>query len=576
MFDIHFQISKKINKEILAKQYKPTEEDITNEYFPYEIENIQSYIPIMSLFNENISSDDSFVIENSIIDLNTIVSKNGEVQNKNIFVKFSPLLDPIQYMIGKYKNVEKQLPNLSNNTMIFPKLKDTNNSSYVDGFFCFLSSQLLKHCNFIHGIDFYGSFLGIQKKCKINITDDIDYLQGSSFFNSNLNKLFSISHEFSFLSDQSFKNKKKIKINDEDCEIDFVTIEEEENNKNEIEEEIIEECNEIIYEKQSNHSTSEKSFNSSNTSNNSELNYTSDEEESDNNDDDVDDENESICSKNDTNTDDESVSSTDNTDDSESEDTCESDEEDIFSYIHSFPVQMICMEKCEGTLDELISKKKLTVEESISALMQIIMSLIVYQKTFNFTHNDLHTNNIMWIKTEQKFIYYRFNNETYKIKTYGKIYKIIDFGRSIYTYKNHLFCSDSYSNDGDANTQYNFEPYYNPKKPLLFPNPSFDLCRLGCSIYDFIIEEDDEYDNMNEFQKIIYKWCLDDNNKNILHKKNGEERYPNFKLYKMIARTVHHCIPQEQLKLPVFQQFKTNEEIQTNCFINIDEMKSCF
>ena len=27
--------------------------------------------------------------------------------------------------------------------------------------------------------------------------------------------------------------------------------------------------------------------------------------------------------------------------------------------------------------------------------------LITYQKTFHFTHNDLHTNNIMYIKTEK-------------------------------------------------------------------------------------------------------------------------------------------------------------------------------
>ena len=35
--------------------------------------------------------------------------------------------------------------------------------------------------------------------------------------------------------------------------------------------------------------------------------------------------------------------------------------------------------------------------------------------------------------------------------------------------------------------------------------------------------------------------------KNILYKKNGEERYPDFKLYKMIARTVHNHTPEAQL-----------------------------
>ena len=42
---------------------------------------------------------------------------------------------------------------------------------------------------------------------------------------------------------------------------------------------------------------------------------------------------------------------------------------------------------------------------------------------------------------------------------------------------------------------------------------------------------------------------------NVLYKKNGQERYPNFKLYKMIARTVHNHTPKEQLEFPFFEQF---------------------
>ena len=38
-----------------------------------------------------------------------------------------------------------------------------------------------------------------------------------------------------------------------------------------------------------------------------------------------------------------------------------------------------------------------------------------------------------------------------------------------------------------------FEPYYNEKKSIVEPNFSFDLCRLGCSIYDFITEKYGEF-----------------------------------------------------------------------------------
>ena len=87
------------------------------------------------------------------------------------------------------------------------------------------------------------------------------------------------------------------------------------------------------------------------------------------------------------------------------------------------------------------------------------MTLITYQKIFDFTHNDLHTNNIMYQKTERTFINYKYNNVYYRVPTYGKIYKIVDFGRAIYKYKGNIICSDSYAIDGDAHTQYNTEPY---------------------------------------------------------------------------------------------------------------------
>ena len=49
-------------------------------------------------------------------------------------------------------------------------------------------------------------------------------------------------------------------------------------------------------------------------------------------------------------------------------------------------------------------------ENGSSALFQVIMSLIAYQKAFSFTHNDLHTNNVVYNKTEKKFLYYKYDN----------------------------------------------------------------------------------------------------------------------------------------------------------------------
>ena len=52
----------------------------------------------------------------------------------------------------------------------------------------------------------------------------------------------------------------------------------------------------------------------------------------------------------------------------------------------------------------------------------------------------------------------------------------------------------------------------------------------------------------NPIHKIIINWCNDDDNRDILYKNNGEERYPDFKLYKMISRKVHNHKPIDELQ----------------------------
>ena len=183
----------------------------------------------------------------------------------------------------------------------------------------------------------------------------------------------------------------------------------------------------------------------------------------------------------------------------------------------------------------------------------------------------------MYTRTEKKYLIYHYNKTYYKVKTFGKIWKIIDFGRAIYKYQGQILCSDSFHPSGDAATQYNCEPYFNDKKPRLDPNYSFDLCRLGCALFDYFIEDHEEIYNpeeLDDIQKLIVEWCQDDNKKNILYKKSGEERYPEFKLYKMIARLCHNHTPQEQLNRTMFSKFKVTRKSlnKKTKVINIDNM----
>ena len=255
------------------------------------------------------------------------------------------------------------------------------------------------------------------------------------------------------------------------------------------------------------------------------------------------------------------------------------EEESLILTFPKFPVQVICMEKCENTFDDLIINGELSDEEWFSALMQIIMILNTYQKMFLFTHNDLHTNNVMYVPTNRKFLYYTFKKKTYKVPTFGKIYKIIDFGRAIYKLNGKTFCSDSFQTGGDAATQYNTEPYFNDKKPRLEPNFSFDLCRLACSIFDYVVDDFEMIKNINDCSplvKLIVEWCIDDNGINVLYKNNGVERYPDFKLYKMIARYVHKHTPLDQLERKEFSKFIVSSKNipKTETIINIDELPS--
>jgi hypothetical protein len=41
----------------------------------------------------------------------------------------------------------------------------------------------------------------------------------------------------------------------------------------------------------------------------------------------------------------------------------------------------------------------------------------------------------------------------------------------------------------------------------------------------------------------------------MLYKGNGVDRYPDFKLYKLIARWVHNHTPQAQLERPEFKKY---------------------
>ena len=512
---------------------------------------------------------------------------------KEIFFKIAPLIDPIKYLIGKFKSHENhcyKLPLLMedvSNNEVRQKINSPNNSAYIDGFFSYLTGVLADDYNMINSVHFYGSFPAIKNNFKFNIIDDLELLEDSTYFrkNCNDNGLFKVE-DFNDIFE--IKKLEPIQIHNEDVTIETIELNSLTNNyENEIKNDNNHDINKSVTDDNNNNNIdlaqlkdlnidgkfnerkSKSSFSSSSSSSSisSKSSHTTDSSnESDN---DIDKDYES------------SLTSQTNTD----EYSDFSDDDEIIATIHKFPVHIISMDSCDDTFDNLIMSNKMTPDEWYSALFQVIMILIIYQKAFSFTHNDLHTNNIMFSETDQKFLFYVFDNKSYKVPTFGRIFKIIDFGRSIYNVNNIRFCSNSFEKGGDADTQYNTEPFFNSNKPRIDPNMSFDLCRLGCSIFDYLVNDisdvhkyinSTDISNLDTVRRLIIEWCVDDNGVNILYKKDGSERYPEFKLYKMIARCVHNHTPVAQLERDIFKQFETTAQIKKNKIVtNIDAIP-CF
>ena len=244
--------------------------------------------------------------------------------------------------------------------------------------------------------------------------------------------------------------------------------------------------------------------------------------------------------------------------DSRADSKSSNDEPDEYFYLNLYnvPSQVMLLEKCEGTVDSLLQDDDFSDAEIQAMFAQIVLTLGIYQKVYRFTHNDLHSNNIMWVRTERQYLYYCYNKVYYKIPTYGKIYKIIDFGRAIFTYRGELCMGNCYAKGAEASNQYNYGPYYRPEKPVIEPNFSFDLCRFACSIFDCMIDVDDDLSNLKcPIKKLVLRWCLDDVGKSILYKRNDVERYPDFKLYKMISRIVHKHTPEVAIRESMFKKY---------------------
>ena len=277
-----------------------------------------------------------------------------------------------------------------------------------------------------------------------------------------------------------------------------------------------------------------------------------------------------------------------------------SSDEDDYEYqcvIPNFPVQLTMMELCDGTLDGLMEDE---IDEDAPAdlhetkearwtswIFQVVAALAVAQQHYDLVHNDLHTNNVMWCGTGETHLFYHVQGAAggdryYRVPTYGRIMKVIDFGRATFrppaaSTDNRLWIPDAYAEGGDAAGQYNCGPYFVEGKPKVQPNKSFDLCRLAVSIIDTLWDDEPvavephkvltresghiQNETVSPLWNLMWQWLTDKGGRNVLRGPDGKDRYPRFDLYCAIASDVQNAVPAQQLTLPLFDSsFRCQKE----------------
>ena len=218
-----------------------------------------------------------------------------------------------------------------------------------------------------------------------------------------------------------------------------------------------------------------------------------------------------------------------------------------FIKCESMPVSLSLMEKLDKTLDDILDEEyNMKENEWFAVFFQVAFGLAVAQKYFSFVHNDLHSSNVMFKATPAKFLYFQVNANYYRIPTYGKITKIIDFARGTFKFGDRWVFSDQFKEDNDAFGQYDYPVDGTLKNCEHKPNPSFDLVRLGTTV----IQRLEDLSNVREF---IEQITLDDNGNSLCYDEDT------FQLYIDIAHHCHNAIPLNVMERPEFERFKINK-----------------
>ena len=509
------------------------------------LENFQLYFPALSLWFNYYNNDSyqrftlnsEFILKelreplkNDFQDTyikhmyNSVVVniKTGETQETPVFVKMNPVLDVISYLKNDYNLSNSETPNIFN-FMTNNKINSYHNTAYIDNFFTYIGSKYMEYNLCPTFPKYYGGFIGITDKYEYDLSEEYEMIQDSNWFTKNLDRLYKIRiEEFETKLDEKivFEDSSSLPAspfpNESEGEGDGEGDGEEEDDA----EGYVENLEDVLSSDGSWETQSEG------TGGTEEVGEAEKSRENSNSGSDSN----SIISLN-----------------SDFEIDTQIDKV-YYCQFKRYPVQLVAMEKMEYTLENLIEdlEHEITEDEWFSILFQICFGLSVAHKRNKFVHNDLHCSNIMFTETEQEYLYFKYKSRVYRLPTFGRITKIIDFGRATFEVDGNLFFSDVFRKNGDAEGQYSF-PYNNSLKDCkIKPNPSFDLCRLSKTIVEYVDPESDVF-------RLLELWSRDKYGNSLL------EHEDDFDLYRIIAKNVRSAVPVKQLEKKVFQRFIIEE-----------------
>jgi hypothetical protein len=456
----------------------------------------------------------------SIVDATQVRLSKGRVVP--VHRKTTMILSPFKWMRGDYMGLGLPKPE-----SVASDLQSTLQSPHTAGYVGALASIVLSESGCPHFPKVYGVYTGLATKHTLDISDDYEDLSERPWFGGNLGTTFELTLRQSTPTGPAFTHTRSqrpsVQMGQEDVDLGDMLID-------------------VAADHISEPSTRSQSHSHREDSTDSE--YLEDEESSD--DEDEFDINSCDCSE------------------ASSDDGDGEGDADPFAWatFKDVPVITTVMEQCVGTFYDLLEAHS-EPERHAAWVAQIVFALAFAQRSYGFTHNDLHGNNVMYTKTDQEFLYYNHGGQCYRVPTYGVLIKLIDFDRACLSVRlqgmkdPRHFVSSQFRIDDEAAGQYNIEPFFVQTHPRIPLNPSFDLCRFATSVYWDLFPEGPDVPTGHPLQDVFHAWMTQTDGSSVFfrEKKDRHDRYHGFDLYKAIARYCKDsATPRRELaKLLAFQ-----------------------